>query len=282
MGCDDENCLDYVKDQISPPYMIKPRFGGGGKNIRKTRDLAELKNILESLKSSRQDFQYFIEPAIEGTDNIHLEYQYMGDGRGRVDLIGARDCSPQVGRQKWLERSINLGKRPDIAQLGLNIGRRLGNYLSWGTVECLVKPDGTVHLLEVNPRLQVEHGVTELDVGYDFIGRALELSCYHKLEKFEGSLKGSDDTLEFRLYARTTGKITHLELGQAKCWCTYREGMEISGAYDGMVARIIIKDANGALESMKSWGSGLIVEGIGHNIGDLMDFGGFREIPMLR
>ena len=157
-----------------------------------------------------------------------------------------------------------------------------------------MESDGSVHLLEVNPRLQVEHGVTELDVGYDFISRALLVSCHHKLDFFDGSQQGSDDTLEFRLYARTTGKITRLDFGSVpqmlpvmelsdrKYWCAYQAGMEISGTYDGLIGRFIIKDtSHHALESMKSWISGLIVEGIGHNIGDLMDFDGFREIPIL-
>ena len=91
--------------------MLKPRYGGGGKNIQYVADLQALSEKLSVLRKLRQSADYMVEHAVEAQNRHHLEFQVMGDGRGRVDLIGARDCSPQINHQKWLERSICLKNR---------------------------------------------------------------------------------------------------------------------------------------------------------------------------
>lgn len=289
IACNEPDCLNQIKNTMTAPYMLKPRFGGGGKNIRFIQSFDDLCDALESLKEQHQEFYYFVEPAISGNSNIHLEFQFMGDGR-HTDLIGARDCSPQFRHQKWLERSICLRSRPDIVRLGFELRDRISPLMGWATVECLVESDGSTHLLEVNPRLQVEHGVTELDLGYNIITNALKCSCEHRIDPFEHWDQGTNDTLEFRLYARSTGTISNIKLNTPpensssvfRIECGYSQRMRISGIYDGMVARCIVKDRCGnALETLKNWASDFVLEGVEHNIRDLLDFRGFADIPQL-
>ena len=259
--------------------MLKPRFGGGGKNISFLRNHEDLLDAVSRLKALKQSTSYFVEHAVDPSTCKHIEFQYMGDGHGHVECLGGRDCTPQVNHQKWLEYSLCLENRPDLKQLSQNLKTILSTlqYQSWGTVECLVEETGHVQLLEVNPRLQVEHGVTEMDRGLDLIEMAIYTSCYGKLPE-PAMLPDTDQTLEFRLYARSCGRLekfgldkdihmdnqTHFRMETA-----YSRGDEISGVYDGMLARFIIKHPLNRLDALKSILLNFQIEGIEHNLSDL-------------
>lgn len=281
VACDDSDLYQRIQS-IPAPYMLKPRFGGGGKNILRLENRQDLSEKLSVLKKANQTASYMVEHAVDSKCAHHLEFQVMGDGRGHVSLIGARDCTPQINHQKWLECSIDLNHRLDIFRLGQVLCEFLARlrYKSWGTVECLVDDRGHVQLLELNPRLQVEHLVTVFDSHYDLISAAFQCECAGVLPQFVmPSLEGA---VEFRLYARGTGCLESFVVPRApsngRMFSAYSAGDVVSGVYDGMLARFVVCGRD-ALTVLKKWMSGVEIAGVKTNMQDLQVFGGFRDIP---
>lgn len=260
-------------DKTRGPWMLKGRFGGGGKNIERFDDRALIEARLEVLAASGALSRYYVEPAVD--DASHLEFQVFGDGRGRVEIVGARDCSPQRHHQKWLETSLDLGDLPpnlcDSMEQMRNRLAQLG-YFGWGTVEFLVSSQGQVHLLELNPRLQVEHGVTEMTTGIDLVRTAIRLSCGGNFE-FCRTLPVASQAVEYRLFAEKTGTIRTIGFAghpwpsapdAGVCWrieSGYRSGDRVTGVYDGLVARFMVgTNAKNAHETLKKWLSTFVFE----------------------
>jgi pyruvate carboxylase subunit A len=155
------------------PIMIKAVSGGGGRGIRR---VADQKELLAGLKRSRSEALMSF-----GDDNIylekhmhrprHVEVQILADTYGNVVHLGTRNCSIQRRHQKLIEMAP-AGLAPALtAEICAAAVRavRAANYLSAGTVEFLVEPDGAFYFLEVNTRLQVEHTVTEVLTGIDIV-----------------------------------------------------------------------------------------------------------------
>jgi acetyl/propionyl-CoA carboxylase alpha subunit len=286
MPCNTPNLTSLLKDSGQTCWMLKPRCGGGGKGLESFQSHEALIKRLTSLSKNLR--HYYVEPLIP--EARHIEFQIFGDGMGRIDVMGCRDCTPQVHHQKWLEQSVDMTANPMLSQLCDELMHAFASlkYQSWGTVEFLVHDEKAV-LLEVNPRLQVEHGVTEMALNTDIVRRAIRLSCMGPLG-FERVKSPNNppctehaECLEFRLYARTAGIIQNigfhgLEWPHHKYESdpTYRletgcrPGDQMTGIYDGMLARFIVQAApNQALEKLKSWLQDWHIEGIETNINDL-------------
>ena len=278
------DCIDLEKcrlENIQVPYMLKGRYGGGGKQIARFQNISDLNKRLEQLRKTCSLAQFYVEPAIENAS--HVEFQCFGDGNGHVEMLGLRDCTPQVHHQKWLEISINAEKYPELDGICNHLKEKLGemHYSGWGTVEYLIEKDGHVHLLELNPRLQVEHGVTEMSRGIDLVQKAIQFSCSGKMP--EWNFHPYRETIEFRLYARGTGTIEKIGFDGCKwpeffcpkdCECriesAYRLGDVLNGVYDGMIARFILAtDSSMAYGRIKEWLKTFHLDGIEHNLKDL-------------
>ena len=161
---------------IGYPVMLKSTAGGGGIGMRLCRDEAELRPAFEAVErlsacQLRQHAGLYLEKFVENAR--HIEVQIFGDGAGQVVALGERDCSAQRRNQKVIEETPAPGladtARSALIDAALRLGRAV-NYQSAGTVEFIYDNDtADWYFLEVNTRLQVEHGVTEEVTGIDLV-----------------------------------------------------------------------------------------------------------------
>jgi len=239
---------------IDYPVMLKSSAGGGGIGMRLCWNEQELLDQYESVKTLAQshfnDAGLFLEKFIDQAR--HIEVQIFGDGQGKVIALGERDCSTQRRNQKIIEETPAPDLASDIREAMLAAAIRLGesiHYQSAGTVEFLFDAaSGQFYFLEVNTRLQVEHGVTEAVTGIDLVEWMILLGA--------GMLPSLDDmvigqhgaAIQARIYAEnpaknfqpSSGLLTHVELPddvRVETWID--PGTEISAYYDPMLAKII-------------------------------------------
>ncbi len=287
IACCSTQLHQWINDN-SGPWMLKNRFGGGGKDIHFIKDRTTLETKLQSLRISETIGRYYLEKACVGPGVRHIEFQFFGDGKGAVALLGARDCTPQIHHQKWLETSIRLSQHPDLLCLGARIQSILQEYRyqSWGTVECLRNANGDFQLLELNPRLQVEHGVTEMASDLDLVKAAIELSCYGQTISFPRDLDRYE-SVEFRLIASDTGVISRMGFDghpwphhpfdnhpDYRIESAFGPGTNITGVYDGVCARFIVRaeNARSALSKIKDWLGTFRIEGVSTNLACLQAY----------
>ncbi|MBQ1024473.1 biotin carboxylase N-terminal domain-containing protein [Micromonospora sp. C95] len=155
------------------PVLVKASAGGGGRGMRVVRDAAGLAEAVAGARreaaSAFGDDTVFIERYVER--GRHVEVQIFGDSFGTVVALGARDCSIQRRHQKIVEEAPGAladEARERLHEAAVAAGRAV-DYVGAGTVEFLLAPDGEIHFLEMNTRLQVEHPVTELTTGLDLV-----------------------------------------------------------------------------------------------------------------
>jgi pyruvate carboxylase subunit A len=187
------------------PIMIKAVSGGGGRGIRQVDDAASLRN---GLKRSRAEALMSF-----GDDNIylektvhrprHVEVQILADSYGNVVHLGTRNCSIQRRHQKLIEIAP-AGLPPDLTAeicAAAVQAARAADYLSAGTVEFLVEPDGAYHFLEVNTRLQVEHTVTEVVTGIDIVREQLLIAMGEPISFTQAQVQERGYAIELRINA---------------------------------------------------------------------------------
>ncbi|MEG3633281.1 ATP-binding protein [Micromonospora palythoicola] len=155
------------------PVLVKASAGGGGRGMRVVRDAAGLTEAVAGARREAAaafgDDTVFIERYVER--GRHVEVQIFGDSLGTVVALGARDCSIQRRHQKIVEEAPGVltdEVRERLHEAAVAAGRAV-DYVGAGTVEFLLAPDGEIHFLEMNTRLQVEHPVTELTTGLDLV-----------------------------------------------------------------------------------------------------------------
>ncbi|MEU6205267.1 biotin carboxylase N-terminal domain-containing protein [Micromonospora musae] len=161
-------------DQVSGfPVLVKAASGGGGRGMRVVRDAAGLAEAIASARREAAaafgDGTVFVERYVER--GRHVEVQIFGDAFGTIAALGVRECSIQRRHQKIVEEApgvIPPEVRERLHEAAVAAGRAV-DYVGAGTVEFLLTPDGEIHFLEMNTRLQVEHPVTELCTGLDLV-----------------------------------------------------------------------------------------------------------------
>ena len=240
--------------RIGYPIMLKATAGGGGIGMRVCESEAEVRESFESVArlggSNFGDAGVFLERFI--AEARHIEVQVFGDGQGRVMPLGERDCSLQRRNQKVVEEAPAPDLSDDVRAGLIAAAVRLAEgaqYQSAGTVEFLFDAKSQEYFfLEMNTRLQVEHGVTEEVMGLDLVEWMIRGACgdFAMLEGAAPSPQGH--AVQVRLYAEdpaqdyrpTTGTITNLEFPvgiRADTWC--EPGSEVSAWYDPMIAKLI-------------------------------------------
>ncbi len=185
------------------PVMVKAVLGGGGVGMRVVRDRAELDEAVaaagRAAAAAFGDGQVFLERYLEGAR--HVEVQIAGDARGRVVHLFERDCSIQRRYQKVIEEApspaVDAALRRRLGELAVAAGRAVG-CTGIATVEFLLA-DGELRFLEMNPRLQVEHPVTECVTGLDLVRLQLRLAEGEPVPEAVPPLRGH--AIEARLYA---------------------------------------------------------------------------------
>ena len=246
--------------RVGYPVMLKSTAGGGGIGMRVCRSDDELGDAFESVRRLGQnnfsDAGVFIEKYIERAR--HLEVQVFGDGRGEVIALGVRDCSVQRRNQKVLEETpapnLPQGMAEALCAAAIKLARAV-SYRSAGTVEFVYDSQaGQFYFLEVNTRLQVEHGVTEQVWGVDLVRWMIELAAddLPPLTQLAATLQPSGHAIQARLYAEDPGRqfqpcpglLTAVAFpptdGRALRIDTWVEaGCEIAPYFDPMIAKLI-------------------------------------------
>ncbi|AKF50106.1 biotin-dependent carboxylase uncharacterizeddomain protein [Pseudomonas syringae pv. syringae HS191] len=245
---------------IGYPVMLKSTAGGGGIGMRVCRSAEELADSFEAVKRLGQnnfsDAGVFIEKYIQRAR--HLEVQVFGDGQGEVLALGVRDCSVQRRNQKVLEETpapnLPHGMAEELCIAAVKLARAV-NYRSAGTVEFVFdSEDQRFYFLEVNTRLQVEHGVTEQVWGVDLVSWMVQLAAgdLPPLDQLQAGLKPVGHAIQARLYAEDPrrdfqpcpGLLTAADFppadGRTLRIDTWVEaGCEIPPYFDPMIAKLI-------------------------------------------
>ncbi|MCH5532024.1 5-oxoprolinase/urea amidolyase family protein [Pseudomonas syringae pv. syringae] len=245
---------------IGYPVMLKSTAGGGGIGMRVCRSAEELADSFEAVKRLGQnnfsDAGVFIEKYIQRAR--HLEVQVFGDGQGEVLALGVRDCSVQRRNQKVLEETpapnLPHGMAEELCAAAVKLARAV-NYRSAGTVEFVFdSEDQRFYFLEVNTRLQVEHGVTEQVWGVDLVSWMVQLAAgdLPPLDQLQAGLKPLGHAIQARLYAEDPGRdfqpcpglLTAADFPPADgrtlridSWV--EAGCEIPPYFDPMIAKLI-------------------------------------------
>ena len=247
-------------EKIGYPVMLKSTAGGGGIGMRICRSPEALTEAFETVRQLGQnnfgDAGVFIEKYIEYAR--HLEVQVFGDGLGNVVSLGVRDCSVQRRHQKILEETPAPNLPPGVADALCTSAVKLAravSYRSAGTVEFVYDREAQqFYFLEVNTRLQVEHGVTEQVWGVDLVRWmvALAAGTLPPLNELMRSLQPSGHAIQARLYAEdpardfqpSPGRLTTVDFpktdGQTLRIDTWVDaGSDIPPYFDPMIAKII-------------------------------------------
>lgn len=277
---------EAAAEVVGFPVMLKSTAGGGGIGMQVCRHEGELRGAYETVRrlgeANFRDGGLFLEKFVESAR--HIEVQIFGDGSGRVVALGERDCSAQRRNQKVLEETPAPGLpdsvRDALCKAALSLGEAVA-YRSAGTVEFLYDSAAEkFYFLEVNTRLQVEHGVTEEVFGVDLVEWMIQLSLGDASFLAGFDRKPAGTSIEARIYAEmparnfqpSTGTVTHAKFPRGVRVETWIEtGSEVSGFYDPMIAKIIATgDAReAALVRLRGGLADLEIYGVETNVGYL-------------
>jgi acetyl-CoA carboxylase biotin carboxylase subunit len=268
--------------QIGYPVIVKASAGGGGRGMRVIRSESELEGSFNSAQSEAAaafgNGNLYMEKFIERPR--HIEFQVLGDSYGRVISLGERECSIQRRHQKLLEESPSTRVTPEMrAEIGQGLEKSLSEigYVNAGTVEFLMDEDGSLHFIEMNTRIQVEHPVTEMVTSLDLVKSQILLATGAKITEIIPKIdrKGQrGHAIECRINAEHPEKFTpsagkiktfHIPggLGVRVDTAAYAEGV-IPPYYDSLIAKLITfgKDRPEAIMRMQRALEMFIVEGI--------------------
>ncbi|WP_437923407.1 urea carboxylase [Sorangium sp. So ce291] len=248
---------------IGYPVLLKASAGGGGIGMARCNEPAELPAAFERVQRlARSNFgsgEVFLERFLAAPR--HVEVQIAGDGRGDVLVLGDRDCSVQRRNQKVIEEApapdLPAALRRALAESARALAAKVA-YRNVGTVEFLVDPARAEHyFLEVNTRLQVEHGVTELCAGVDLVEWMLRIAAGDTAFFAGGDPPLRGHALEARLYAEdpargflpSAGLLTEVSYPEGEGvrvdgWV--ETGTEVSALYDPLLAKLLVRGADRA------------------------------------
>jgi acetyl/propionyl-CoA carboxylase alpha subunit len=254
--------LATVADTVGYPLLVKASSGGGGRGMRLVREPAELVDAVaaaqrEAAAAFGSD-EVFLERYLDAPR--HIEVQVMGDTYGTVLHLLDRECSVQRRHQKVVEEApavlVPTATRRQMWEAAVAIAQAVG-YVSAGTVEYLV--DGSeFYFLEMNTRLQVEHGVTELVTGLDLVGLQLAVAGGRSLPLSQSEVAAHGHAVEVRLcaerpredYRPTPGTATHVRWPDGagvRADAAIESGSVVSPAYDSLVAKAMAHGADRAI-----------------------------------
>jgi acetyl-CoA/propionyl-CoA carboxylase biotin carboxyl carrier protein len=244
-------------DEHGLPVAIKAAFGGGGRGLKVARTREEIPELFDSAtREAVAAFgrgECFVEKYLDKPR--HVETQCLADAHGNVVVVSTRDCSLQRRHQKLVEEApapfLTDAQRDELYRASKAILKEVG-YLGAGTCEFLIGQDGTVSFLEVNTRLQVEHPVSEEVTGIDLVREQFRLAEGGVLDypdpeprahSFEFRLNGEDAGRNFmpapgpvHVFTPASGPGVRVDSG-------VRAGDEISGAFDSLLAKLVVTGA---------------------------------------
>ncbi|MFI3256825.1 MAG: acetyl-CoA carboxylase biotin carboxylase subunit [Spirochaetales bacterium] len=262
------------------PVIIKAASGGGGKGMRivwEEKDLGENLSIASSeALANFADGTVYIEKYLQNP--CHVELQVLGNGKGKVCVLGERDCSVQRNHQKLLEESpspaVTDEMRTRMHEGAVKLFSSL-RYRGAGTIEFLVTGN-EFYFMEVNARIQVEHPVSEMVTGTDIIREQIAVCTGENMSFPAQSMQINGWAIEARINARAPGtvKVLHIPGGNGIRFDTFLyQGYKVLPHYDSMLAKLIVHDKDrlsaikrliGALQELK-------VDGVPTNIDEQIE-----------
>ncbi|MGT2756574.1 acetyl-CoA carboxylase biotin carboxylase subunit [Streptococcus ovuberis] len=271
-------------DQIGFPIMIKASSGGGGKGMRVSRSALDFEDQFtiaqsESINAFADDSMY-LEKYVE--EPKHIEIQIMADHFGNVVALGERDCSVQRNHQKLIEESpspsIDEATRQALNQAAIKAAKAV-NYTNAGTVEFIMDKHQNFYFMEMNTRIQVEHGVTEMVTGTDLIIEQIRVASDLPLSFKQEDIAIRGHAIECRINAEipaknfmpNPGPINHLHLpagNGVRVDTGLYTGYHIPSEYDSMIAKVIVHapDRLAAIQKMKTALNEMVVLGVETNL----------------
>ncbi|WEV79690.1 ATP-grasp domain-containing protein [Janibacter cremeus] len=267
-----------LAEEFGLPIAIKAVYGGGGRGLKVARTMEEIPELFDSaVREAVSAFgrgECLVEKFLDKPR--HVETQCLADQHGNVVVVSTRDCSLQRRNQKLVEEApapfLTEEQNAELVRASKAILKEAG-YVGAGTCEYLVAQDGTISFLEVNTRLQVEHPVTEEVTGIDLVREMLRIADGEELGYDDPVARGH--SLEFRINGEDAGRnfmpapgtVTRMRVphGPGVRWdAGIEEGDTIAGAFDSMIAKLIVTGASReqALERSRRALDELVVEGM--------------------
>ncbi|WP_246043237.1 acetyl-CoA carboxylase biotin carboxylase subunit [Tessaracoccus massiliensis] len=244
-------------EQYGLPIAIKAAFGGGGRGLKVARTIEEIPDLFESAtREAVTAFgrgECFVERYLDKPR--HVETQCLADSHGNVVVVSTRDCSLQRRHQKLVEEAPAPFLTDEQLTLLYESSKAIlkeAGYVGAGTCEFLVGTEGTISFLEVNTRLQVEHPVSEEVTGIDLVREMFRIAAGEELGYDDPEVRGH--SIEFRINAEDAGRNFMPAPGTLTKWHApcgpgvrvdegYHAGMTVPGAFDSLVAKLIVTGA---------------------------------------
>ena len=270
--------------EIGYPVMIKASSGGGGKGMRvaENEDEFEFQFGMAQRESANAfgDDTMYIERYIQNPR--HVEIQIMADSFGNMVALGDRDCSVQRNHQKLIEESpspaVSDEMRAEMNKYAILAAKTVG-YTNAGTIEFIVDPKGHFYFMEMNTRIQVEHGVTEMVTGTDLIIEQIRVAMGEPLSFTQEDVRPRGHAIECRINAEipeknfmpSPGVVRHLHLpagNGVRVDTGLYTGYRIPSEYDSMIAKVIVHapTREAALMKMRSALNEMLVIGVETNL----------------
>ena len=269
--------------EIGYPVIIKAALGGGGKGMRTAWTPEEFESAFQTAQKETEmafaDSTMYIEHFVENPR--HIEFQILADKYGNVIHLGERDCSIQRNHQKLIEESpspaIDEETRRKMNEYAVLAAKTVG-YTNAGTIEFIVDPKGNFYIMEMNTRIQVEHGVTEMVTGTDLIIEQIRVAMGEELSFKQEDITLQGHSIECRINAEDPfhnfrpcpGQVNFMHLpggpGVRVDTMLYT-GYTLPTQYDSMVAKVIVHAPTRleAIKRMRRALSELVIEGITTN-----------------
>jgi len=269
--------------RLGYPVLIKAAAGGGGKGMRLAHDAKELARFFPLARGESEaafgSRTMYLEKYLEHAR--HVEFQILADDQRNAIHLGERDCSIQRRHQKVLEEApcpvMTARLREKMGRAAVRAAEVVG-YSNVGTVEFLLAGNGEFYFIEMNTRIQVEHGVTEMVTGIDLVKESLEIAMGGTLRFKQKQIKISGAAIECRVYAEDPD--THLPspgvvsnhhppagLGVRVETALY-DGYRVPVHYDPLIAKLIVHAENrpAAIMRAKAGLREYLIDGIKTNI----------------
>ena len=279
---DEEKAIKCARE-VGFPVVLKASAGGGGRGMRIVRAPGEVAAAFRAAQAEAATAfgvpDIYIEKFVEGPR--HIEIQVMADAKGNVVHLGERECSIQRRHQKIVEEApsvmVSEKLRRRMGHTAVEAARAVG-YQNAGTIEFLVDGSGNYYFMEMNTRIQVEHGVTELVTRRDLVKEQILVAAGETLSFSQKDVTWDGHALECRINAEdpvtfvpSPGVIRHLHLpgGPGVRVDTFAyDGCEVPPYYDSLVAKLMTwgRDREEAIARMRRCLDVMVMEGIRTNI----------------
>jgi acetyl/propionyl-CoA carboxylase alpha subunit len=245
---------------VGYPAMLKAAAGGGGRGMRRIDSREELAGAVAAARREAAaafgDGALYLEQLVSPAR--HVEVQLIGDRHGGLAVLGERECSVQRRHQKLVEETPSPAVTQDIRDALFGSARRVAatvDFHNAATVEFLLDADGNHYFLEMNTRLQVEHGVTELVTGLDIVAWQIRVAAGEPLDESVLGVEPRGHAIEARIYAEDPYRDFQPVAGTVTTWRPPEgPGIRVDGAvqpgrsltpeYDPLLAKLMVHAAD--------------------------------------